>query len=533
MGCNSGGDVLGYEFITAQQASVNGFTVKMPAGRAAVSAATGGGRLCVILDDGDVVCHLQFTFPEAAGALGAQWTQVWTDGETNAPRLIGGASGRKAVSLTVGGDHACAVLDDGTVACWSFHLPTPVPKNDFSRRPMFLASAALGRGTLMPNGAETAWGPDVDLGGKPPMAWWTEKNPFDGPAMSSTVGAYFPVRNGKTSMRYWRRPLRTLPLGDLVSGGTPAFGTGKFAAAEASSAAAAQKASLRGASGVILAGSEGKAVNGVAISPPAAAQAASGAPRPADFTNDGKPDILLAVDGGHNLLYHGTAPAGGAGGGGSSASGGGVAASVQVGNVRISASPHERTFAGSCMISAIDGGIVCMNSGDRNCLQYHGIPNHPCSKWRANTDGSPVPGKYTGISIAYTHEDYIGWAVPRPDPNTASLHGLPLPHPNSPGVQKLLGRKVGWTTDWKKGGSLPGGPSSSQQPLDPWSSLPPMKLPELPGGRKVASLGPMHGTLNCVVADDGTVRRARPLAGSKTIASACHPAFPHPPVPPP
>ena len=76
------------------------------------------------------------------------------------------------------------------------------------------------------------------------------------------------------------------------------------------------------------------------------------------------------------------------------------------------------------MISAIDG-IVCMNSGDGNCLST-GIPNHPCSKWRANTDSSPVPGKYTGISIAYTRGLHR-MGGPRPDPNTASLQVAHIP----------------------------------------------------------------------------------------------------------
>ncbi|MDP7001783.1 MAG: hypothetical protein QGH90_07765, partial [Candidatus Poseidoniaceae archaeon] len=74
----------------------------------------GGYHTCAILDDGSVRCWGY----NAYGQLG--------DGTTtnrNTPTALSSwPSGRTAVAITAdGGGHTCAILDDGSVRCWGWN----------------------------------------------------------------------------------------------------------------------------------------------------------------------------------------------------------------------------------------------------------------------------------------------------------------------------------------------------------------------------------------------------------------------------
>lgn len=91
--------------------------VNLGTGHTALQIATGFSHTCARLDDATVKCwggNLQ-------GQLGYGDTTDRGDGQgemgNNLPTLDLGA-GRTAVKITVGGDHACAMLDDATVKCW-------------------------------------------------------------------------------------------------------------------------------------------------------------------------------------------------------------------------------------------------------------------------------------------------------------------------------------------------------------------------------------------------------------------------------
>jgi alpha-tubulin suppressor-like RCC1 family protein len=87
-------------------------------GGATVKAISAGGQhTCAVLDDGSVRCWGRNQF----GQLGYGTTTSIGDDETPAsagPVDLG--PGRTAAAISTGITHTCALLDDGTVRCWGF-----------------------------------------------------------------------------------------------------------------------------------------------------------------------------------------------------------------------------------------------------------------------------------------------------------------------------------------------------------------------------------------------------------------------------
>src|SRR5207344_2195664 len=76
---------------------------------------TGAAHTCVVLDHGQVRCWGS----GANGALGYASTNDVGDDET--PGSVGPVdlgTGRKAVAVAAGNEHTCALLDNGGVRCW-------------------------------------------------------------------------------------------------------------------------------------------------------------------------------------------------------------------------------------------------------------------------------------------------------------------------------------------------------------------------------------------------------------------------------
>ncbi len=89
--------------------------VDLGAGRTATAIAAGGDHSCALLDNGTVRCWGRGD----SGQLGYGNTDWIGDNET--PGSVGPVDlgmGRTAVAITAGSSHTCAVLDDGTVRCW-------------------------------------------------------------------------------------------------------------------------------------------------------------------------------------------------------------------------------------------------------------------------------------------------------------------------------------------------------------------------------------------------------------------------------
>ena len=89
--------------------------VDLGAGRTAIAITGGGNHTCAILDNGSVRCWGR----GVNGRLGYGNTRNDRRrrnaglGRAGRPRR-----GRTAVAITAGGYHTCAILDNGTVRCW-------------------------------------------------------------------------------------------------------------------------------------------------------------------------------------------------------------------------------------------------------------------------------------------------------------------------------------------------------------------------------------------------------------------------------
>ncbi len=93
----------------------NAGAVSLGSSRIAVTVATAGRSTCVILDTGAVKCWGL----NASGQLGYGHTENIGDNETpSSIPLVDLGAGRTATAIAGGGDHFCAVLDNGTVRCW-------------------------------------------------------------------------------------------------------------------------------------------------------------------------------------------------------------------------------------------------------------------------------------------------------------------------------------------------------------------------------------------------------------------------------
>ena len=86
--------------------------IDLGTGRTAVAVDAGDSHTCAILDNGDLKCW-GYDFNGQLGDGGSN-----TD--TNAPSstAINLGSGRTAVAVSAGGQHTCAILDNGDLKCW-------------------------------------------------------------------------------------------------------------------------------------------------------------------------------------------------------------------------------------------------------------------------------------------------------------------------------------------------------------------------------------------------------------------------------
>jgi E3 ubiquitin-protein ligase HERC3 len=94
--------------------------VDLGPGRTARSIATGRAFSCALLDNADIKCwgannygQLGLGDTKSRGRLAAELGSAL-------PAVSFGA-GKKAVQLSAGLEHACAVLDDGTASCWGWN----------------------------------------------------------------------------------------------------------------------------------------------------------------------------------------------------------------------------------------------------------------------------------------------------------------------------------------------------------------------------------------------------------------------------
>jgi alpha-tubulin suppressor-like RCC1 family protein len=108
-------------------------TVDLGTGRTVVDVSAGGNHTCAILDDGTVKCW------GIRGVLGStELFNHWGDepqemGDDLPPVELG--TGRTAVHIVSGNTHNCALLDNGTVKCWGYNAYGQLGLGDTFNRP--------------------------------------------------------------------------------------------------------------------------------------------------------------------------------------------------------------------------------------------------------------------------------------------------------------------------------------------------------------------------------------------------------------
>lgn len=88
--------------------------VQLPAGRSARAASAGGDFTCAVLDDGSLRCW----GGNDSGQLAQGDTARIGDDPGESTVTVSLPPGRRAVTVAAGFAHACAILDDGGLRCW-------------------------------------------------------------------------------------------------------------------------------------------------------------------------------------------------------------------------------------------------------------------------------------------------------------------------------------------------------------------------------------------------------------------------------
>ena len=90
--------------------------IDLGTGRTAVALSAGGKSTCAILDNGEAKCWGEHD----RGLLGLGSSSASGSADAPAPlsTAIDFGTGRTAVAIVAGGEHACALLNDGNLSCW-------------------------------------------------------------------------------------------------------------------------------------------------------------------------------------------------------------------------------------------------------------------------------------------------------------------------------------------------------------------------------------------------------------------------------
>jgi alpha-tubulin suppressor-like RCC1 family protein len=128
-GFNADGQ-LGYGNTNSVLSAASAGPVNLGTGRSAVAITAGGSHTCAILDTGDVLCW-GFGFD---GQLGYDSRQNVGDGAAPVPPPPVDLGGQKAVAISGGTQHTCAILAGGTVRCWGFGVKGQLGYGDPNNR---------------------------------------------------------------------------------------------------------------------------------------------------------------------------------------------------------------------------------------------------------------------------------------------------------------------------------------------------------------------------------------------------------------
>ena len=146
-------------------------------GAKAAAIALGDGHACAILEDGTVKCW-------GSGDLGQLGNGLWDNSSTPVSVNL---SGTKATAIALGHSHSCALLEDGTVKCWGYgdhgqlgngawdDSSTPVSVGSLGAKAIDISVGEYHSCALLEDGAAKCWGSNLhgQLGNGTDTDSWT------------------------------------------------------------------------------------------------------------------------------------------------------------------------------------------------------------------------------------------------------------------------------------------------------------------------------------------------------------------------
>ena len=113
-------------------------TSSLGTGRKAVALSSGFYHTCAILDNGDVSCW---------GYAYYGWLGNGGTSQKSTPTLTSSlGTGRTAVALSSGAYHTCAILDNGDVSCWGYGYHGQLGNGGTSQKSRPTLTSSLGTG---------------------------------------------------------------------------------------------------------------------------------------------------------------------------------------------------------------------------------------------------------------------------------------------------------------------------------------------------------------------------------------------------
>ncbi|MDP6235895.1 MAG: hypothetical protein QF364_08640, partial [Candidatus Poseidoniaceae archaeon] len=208
--------------------------INLGTGRTAVAVSAGAYHSCAILDNGDLKCWGFDNY----GQLGDGGSNSYASAPSYTGINLG--TGRTAVAVSAGGEHTCAILDNGDLKCWGSDskgqlgdgagsLGTTAPSStaiDLGTGRTAVAVAAGSEHTcaILDNGDLKCWGSDSrgQLGDGGQL--WTSSNPTDTNTPSSTA---IDLGTGRTAVAVTAGQSYTCAIldnGDLKCWGEDVYG---------------------------------------------------------------------------------------------------------------------------------------------------------------------------------------------------------------------------------------------------------------------------------------------------------------------
>lgn len=140
-------------------------TSSLGTGRTAIAIAAGDMHTCALLDNGSVVCW-------GAGSTGALGRGTATNYQVSPMLTASLGTGQRAVAISSGEEHTCALLENGSISCWGYgamgalgnggtsdkYAPTLTSSFGTGRTAVGLSAGSAHTCAILDNGEVSCWG---------------------------------------------------------------------------------------------------------------------------------------------------------------------------------------------------------------------------------------------------------------------------------------------------------------------------------------------------------------------------------------